>query len=170
MDMPEDLAAFCAREHPRLVGALSLHVRDSAVAEELAQEAFERVCQRWETVRDMQSPSGWLHRVGFNLANSGFRRRAAERRAYVRAAEPDDRRHEPEEPLVVREALAQLPTAQRQVVVLRYFLGYSVQEAGTQMGRSEGAIQQLTFRAMRTLRAQLELPDHESEDVDAGSA
>lgn len=169
MDIPEDLAAFCASEHPRLVGALSLYVRDGALAEELAQEAFERACERWETVRRLQSPSGWIHRVGFNLAKSRFRRRAAERRALVRSAEPDDRRHEPEQQLVVREAVAQLPEAQREVVVLRYFLGYSVHDAGSHMGRSDGAIQQLTFRAMQTLRGHLDL-DKEDEDVDAGSA
>lgn len=170
MDVPEDLAAFCAREHPRLVGALSLYVRDAALAEELAQEAFERACQRWETVRLLQSPSGWIHRVGFNLAKSGFRRRAAERRALVRSVGTGDRRHEPEDDLAVREAVAQLPGLQREVVVLRYFLGYSVRDAGEHMRRSDGAIQQLTFRAMQTLRTQLGLPEKEDADVDAGSA
>lgn len=40
------LAEFCRREHPRLVGALSLYCGDSDVAEELAQEALIRAADR----------------------------------------------------------------------------------------------------------------------------
>ncbi|MDP9225719.1 MAG: hypothetical protein M3P18_18135 [Actinomycetota bacterium] len=35
----ENLAIFCQAEYPRLVGMLSLYCGDSAVAEDLAQEA-----------------------------------------------------------------------------------------------------------------------------------
>src|SRR5918992_733978 len=81
---PGDLTAFCRREHPRLVGALSLYCGDLFLAEELAQEALARVCRDWSRVRRMDHPAAWAQRVAINLANSQFRRRAAERRARQR--------------------------------------------------------------------------------------
>ncbi|HZP15125.1 MAG TPA: sigma factor, partial [Nocardioides sp.] len=75
-----ELTGFCRETWPRLVGALSLMTGDRHVAEELAQEALVRVCERWDEVRAMESPLGWTHRVAFNLASSHFRRRSAERR------------------------------------------------------------------------------------------
>lgn len=168
---PEDLAAFCSRVHPRLVGALSLYVGDAGAAEELAQDALERVCQRWERIRQMDSPAGWAHQVAFNLAKSRFRRWAAERRALDRVkADEHSRPADHETRLAVRRAVAQLPEAQREAVVLRFFLGYTAREAGARMGRSEGAVQQLTFRAMTALRADFKVDDEEGKetsDVDA---
>lgn len=81
---PDDLSAFCQREHPRLVGALSLYCGDALLAQELAQEALVRVCQRWEQVHAKGSPQAWAHRVALNLAHSWYRRRSAERRALAR--------------------------------------------------------------------------------------
>ena len=78
-----ELTGFCREAWPRLVGALSLSTGDRHVAEELAQEALVRVCERWNEVQVMESPMGWAHRVGFNLASSHYRRREAERRAMV---------------------------------------------------------------------------------------
>lgn len=49
--VPEDLAAFCEREYPRLVGTLSLYCGDVLLAEELAQEALARACSRWGACR-----------------------------------------------------------------------------------------------------------------------
>src|SRR5680860_1449248 len=79
-----ELVAFCEREHPRLVGALSLYTNNTAVAEELAQEALVRVMDAWPRVRTMAAPGAWAHRVAMNLAASWFRRRSVERRALAR--------------------------------------------------------------------------------------
>lgn len=83
------LAAFCRREYPRLVGALSLYCGDADVAEELAQEALIRAADRWPHVGQMDAPGAWVYRVGMNLCGSWFRRKRAERRANARVgAEP----------------------------------------------------------------------------------
>ncbi len=82
--MNEELDAFCRREHPRLVGALTLHCGDRWVAAELAQEALARVCADWPRVSRMQAPGAWVHRVAMNLCTSHFRRRTAERAARAR--------------------------------------------------------------------------------------
>lgn len=159
---PEDAAAFCASEHARLVGGLSLYTGDRFVAEELAQEALLRACQRWERVSRMGSPAGWTWHVALNLARSHFRRRQAEMRARRRLAgqpasdgpvpdgSPDPR---------VAEALAALPRRQRTAVLLRHYLDLSVEETAARMGTTEDAVRSLTKRAVRRLREQLHTVD-----------
>jgi DNA-directed RNA polymerase specialized sigma24 family protein len=80
----EGFSAFCAEVHPRLVGALSLYCGERTVAEELAQEALALAFRDWSKVQQTDDGAGWVFRVGFNLCNSHFRRRAAERRANAR--------------------------------------------------------------------------------------
>jgi RNA polymerase sigma-70 factor (ECF subfamily) len=49
-----------------------------------------------------------------------------------------------------------LPADQRQVIVDRFVEQRSIREIAETLGRSEGAVKQLQFRALTTLRAQLE--------------
>jgi RNA polymerase sigma-70 factor, ECF subfamily len=54
-----------------------------------------------------------------------------------------------------RELMAsveRLPRDQRDVVMLRFFMGRSIRETAEMLGRSEGAIKQLQFRALASLR------------------
>lgn len=48
-----------------------------------------------------------------------------------------------------------LPEDQRRVVVLRFVEQWSIKEIATEFGRSEGAVKQLQFRALTTLRARM---------------
>lgn len=52
-DWQGELREVCARLRPQLVGALTLHTGDRAVAEELAQETLVRLWQRWPRVRHL---------------------------------------------------------------------------------------------------------------------
>lgn len=99
---------LCKRQHPRLVGLLALRVGDQHVAEELAQEALVRLCQRWPAI---DRPEAWLTRVAFNMGNSWLRRRFAERRAYHRhGLSPEDEMAPAAADVVaIREAVAKLP-------------------------------------------------------------
>lgn len=154
-----DAVAFCAKEFPRLVGALGLYVGDEAVAEELAQEALLRVCRRWERVSQLESPGAWTWRVARNLAHSHLRRRQAERRARARLTVRERTFEAPRdtaEEQAVRRAVAALPERQRQVLVLRYFLDWSVEATAGQLGMSADAVRSLTKRAVAALREQFD--------------
>lgn len=166
----DELAAFCRREHPRLVGALSLYSGEPHLAEELAADALIKAIDRWPRVREMAAPGAWVHRVAINLANSRFRRRSAERRATARLG-----RDEPTDPpataeaLTVRRAVAALPERQRRCVVLRFFLDYDLADAAAELGISTQAAAALSYRALSRLRDELgddrlAVPDQESFD------
>jgi len=151
-----DLEQFCQREYPRLVGTLSLYCGNASVAEELAQEALARACANWSRVGRMLAPGAWTHRVAINLANSRFRRLAAERRALARTRPPDpDEEADDSDGVAIRQAVAQLPPKQRAALVLRYWVDLPASEAADLLGTSSANVHQLCHRAVAALRTQL---------------
>jgi RNA polymerase sigma-70 factor (ECF subfamily) len=170
-----ELTGFCREAWPRLVGALSLYTGDRHVAEEIAQEALVRVCERWTEVQAMASPMGWAHRVGFNLASSHFRRRGAERRARQRLGAIVDvvsPQVEPAEALALRQAVAALPEQQRRALVLRYYADLPVTEVALLMECPENTVKTHTRRAIEQLRgaglATEDDPPSESREMHGG--
>ena len=138
------------------MGSLSLYCGDAYLGEELAQEALTRVVRDWKRVQKMDVPEAWLHRVAFNLANSFFRRRAAEARAKDRMAieEESTREDRSADDIAVREAVASLPRRQRTALILRYFVGMSVRQTAEAMGCPEGTVKTLSHKAIGQLRDQ----------------
>jgi RNA polymerase sigma factor (sigma-70 family) len=152
---PEDLAAFCVSEYPRLVRALSLYCGSREEAEDAAQDALVRVCERWRTVATMASPGGWAFRVATNQIRSGYRRSRTAARALARTGAPEVHVGDVAEIITLREAVARLPKRQRQVLLLRHTFSLSTEEAADVMGISSLAVRSLTHRAVTTLRADL---------------
>lgn len=167
MDVPEDLEVFLSTVRPRLVAAMELYLGDRHVAEEIVQEACVRAASRWGKVGRMDSPGGWTYRTARNLATSSIRRRQAERRAHQRLGTPDDIvDHDTAEQMAVRDALAQLPDAQREAIVLKYFLGLDGPAIADRMERSHGAVRALLKRGVAALREDLDfVADEETSDV-----
>lgn len=162
-----DFEAFAYDQHPRLVASLTLYCGDRWVAEELAQEALVRVWERWDRVAAMVAPRSWLHRVSINLANSWWRRRQAERRAYRRIGVGDDPNEaDSAEVHAVRAAVSRLPASQRGAVICRYFLEFSVAETAEALNLTPGSVKSATHRGLATLREQFDLSDpEEAHDV-----
>lgn len=149
---------FCRREYPRLVGSLSLYCRDPNLAEELAQDTLVRVCRDWARVRDMAAPGAWAHRVAINLANSWFRRLAAERRATRRLSVPSSYTDPDAGDITdVRKAIHDLPERQRMAIVLRYYADLPVAQVAQIMKCAQGTVRAHTSRALVTLRGHLDI-------------
>lgn len=164
----DDLERFCADAYPRLVAALTHQLGDRWLAEDCAQDALVRACDRWDRVGGLDSPVGWTFRVGANLGRSVLRRRAAERRAHARSG-PGERSHvdaDAADRLVVRDALARLTPAQREAVVLRFYLGLTPEQVAGLTGSTAGAVRALTHRAVKALRERLDIRDEDEEGLD----
>jgi RNA polymerase sigma factor (sigma-70 family) len=144
-------ADFCAQIGPRLVGALSLYCGDRGVAEDLAQEAFVRLIERWDRLEITSSREAWTYRVAFNLARSSFRRLAIERRARARQPAPP-RLPDEAEAVAVRTAVWDLPPRQRAVIVARFYIGLDVTETARALGCRPGTVKAHTFKAIQNLR------------------
>ena len=66
----------------------------------------------------------------------------------------------------VGAALETLTEDQREAVALRFFAGLSAREAAGVMGRHEGTIRGLQFRAIAALRRQLGIPNPHADGAD----
>lgn len=162
---------FCHRLRPRLVGTLSLLCGSAGVAEELAQEALARTWSNWPRVRELGEPAAtaWTHRVALNLARSWIRRKMAERRAFARLETQTAAHQAPDlaDAVTIRQKVAALPRRQRTALVLRYYADLPVAQVADLMGCAPGTVKSLTNKAMRALRAELDV--HPAEEVADGS-
>ncbi|HEX2235368.1 MAG TPA: sigma-70 family RNA polymerase sigma factor [Actinomycetota bacterium] len=163
MAPPPELTAFCTDEHPRLVGMLGLYLGDRALAEELAQEALLRACRDWRRLQEVDDRAAWLRRVAFNLANSYFRRRLAERRARERLERRPRMSWDPDPvaAVAVRRAVAALPRRQRTAIILRFYLDMTLADVALAMDVPVSTAKSLCSRGLARLRASAGLTDFE---------
>ena len=132
------------------------------------QEALVRAWERSNRER-IVSLRAWVTRVSLNLAKSRLRRMRAEVRAKGRLG-PAATSWGPETPRTdVERALRTLTRRQREVTVLRYYLGMEVAEIAATLGVTDGTVKTLLFRARKTLAEQLgEAEDDEEVEHGAG--
>jgi RNA polymerase sigma-70 factor (ECF subfamily) len=134
-----------------------------ADAEDAAAETFTAMVRSLPRFRWRGIPfEAWLFRIAMSKVVDVARHRARVRvfGDDVVGSEPDpDPRVEPERVAGIREvrrelvaSIERLPRDQRDVVMLRFFGDRSIRETAELLHRSEGAIKQLQFRALATLR------------------
>src|SRR5262245_37974466 len=124
LGLPTPFEEFFEAERDRLFGLLFLVTTDRSEAEEIAQDAFLAVWERWDRVHTLANPAGYLTRTAMNLFRKRYRRTAILRRILPMAwarneAEAVDSR------LALSEALRALTPHQRAALVLTELLGYS---------------------------------------------
>ncbi len=166
MRTPDDLERFCAAEYPKLVRGMSIYLQDRAEAEDIAQEALSRACVRWDRVRGLDSPEGWVRRVAMNLGTSVWRRRRVESRVRQQlgagSSDPQASVESVGAYADLLAAVAGLPHRQRAALAFRFYLDLPVRQVAHRMRVSEDAVRSLTKRAIHTLRTDLALEvDHE---------
>ena len=136
-----------ARRVVRHAYALTGNVAD---AQDVAQEAFARAWQRWDSVRKHDSPEAWVRRVATNLATSRFRRDRTARAAaheLVAAAVPEI---SPDTVALVA-ALRRLPERQRVVLVLHYLADLPVGQIATELRCPAGSVKAWLYRGREAL-------------------
>jgi RNA polymerase sigma-70 factor (ECF subfamily) len=145
---------FFHAHYERLLRVLYLSTGSRHEAEDLAQDAFVRVYERWSRVGAIENPAGYLYRVALNAHRSKLRRvRVAARKALRLRPEPLADPHDAaEDRVTVRRALATLPAGQRKAVVLVDWLDLTDTEAGEVLGLSPGAVRTRLHRARAALR------------------
>lgn len=142
-DLAASFEAFVDAESARFHGALRLLTRDRADAEDLMQEALLRVWERWEHVRTLENPVGYLYRTAMNLHRKRLRRAAVAIRHAVRPGTARDPLDEVESRDEVLRALARLTPRQRMSLVLMDLLDHSSEEAARLMGVSATTVRGL---------------------------
>jgi len=136
-------------------------VGDAILAEDLTGQVFLRMLEAIRSDHAWTSSfSGWIYRIAHNLVVDHFRRRS--RSSHVGLDEAPDmpsERHDPvdsaEQRLAedhLRAAITRLTEEQAQVVSLRFLEEKSIAEVAQIIGKSEGAVKALQYRAVIALR------------------
>jgi RNA polymerase sigma-70 factor (ECF subfamily) len=137
----------------RLVGQLALVTGSLPEAEDLVQEAFLRAAARWPRLRHYDVPEQWARRVALRLAINQFRRTRRRGAALVRLGPPPVTPPASADALALDAALRTLPIRHRQVVVLHYLLGLSLEEIGRELLLPVGTVKSQLHRARQALPA-----------------
>lgn len=147
-----DFGSFFEGEYERLLKLAHVLCRNRTEAEDLAQEAMVRVYERWDRVREADSPAAYLYRVAVNLRRSSWRRAAVALRHRV----PPPVQEEPDVVALRRQeiltALRSPPLAQREALLLVEWMGMSSEEAGRVLGIAPGSVRGRVHRARLALR------------------
>ncbi|MGC2192442.1 MAG: sigma-70 family RNA polymerase sigma factor [Candidatus Dormiibacterota bacterium] len=155
---PDPEAEALAERWVGLYGDLALRtaylfLRDRGLAEDCVQDAFVSAWKARASLRDPGAERAWLMTIIANTARSHLRRRIPIPTDTV-AADPSLR--DPFSELALssdlRRALDQLPTDQREVIVLRVYLDLSVEETARSLKVAEGTVKSRLSRALEALR------------------
>jgi len=137
----------------RVFTALCLVTGSRHEAEEIAQDAFLRVFERWDRVGVLEDPTGYLFRVSMNVFRSRYRRASLglRRELLLAPAATDDLAAVETHDEVVR-LLQGLDPKQRAAVLLTAILDYSAEEAGRMLGIRASSVRSLTTRARARMK------------------
>ena len=147
-------------------------VRDRAATEDLTSEVFRKALANINRFKWTGAPFGaWLLRIASNLIADRAKRQARngvhvdESSLTVELLPPDASRASDSQQVQLEDAerrawvirmVDELPEDQRRVVRMRFAEEKSINEIALELGRSEGAVKQLQFRAFQSLRARLD--------------
>jgi RNA polymerase sigma-70 factor (ECF subfamily) len=139
-------------------------LRNTAEAEDVAQEAMLRAYRRFDRLRDRTRFRAWLVRIAFRLALDRLRSRKRRELRDTAWSQPE---HQPPaanaEDLAVsnefqghlENALAELPEKLRLALLLAAMEGYTIEEIAGMLGISTGTVKSRIFYARRQLAEKL---------------
>jgi len=143
----------------RVYAFIMRRVRDRDAAEDLTSDVFHKALANLPRFEWRGTPfAAWLCRIALNAIVDRGKRMSRE---VPQADDPEDPGAEPNLEAIEHRArlfrlVDQLPTDQRRVIFARFVEQKSIREIAQQLGKTEGAIKQLQFRALEKLRTQME--------------
>jgi len=152
--------------HEPVYRFIASRVHRPSDAEDLTQLVFVKALEALPRYESRGIPfGGWLFRLARNAVIDHVRTRH-EHADLDSATERSGTDAGPEEVVAVRQALDEVAIAldaltdeQREAIALRFFAGLSAREAAEVMGKQEGTVRGLQFRAIAAMRRTLGIDD-----------
>jgi RNA polymerase sigma-70 factor (ECF subfamily) len=129
-------------------------VRDRQEAEDITAEVFQHALANLSKFEWRGVPFAvWLFRIAANAIADRWKKLSRE--ASDPAPDDLDQAHWPaiERRVTLFKLVDDLPTDQRSVILKRFIEERTIREIAEELGKSEGAVKQLQFRALESLRA-----------------
>lgn len=143
---------FFQEEHERLFKALYFVTGNRHDAEELMQEAFLRLWERWQDVERIEDPTAYLFRVSMNAFRSRRRRAKVAMRHLTPVGEGRDAFTDAEMRADVRQLLLGCSPRQRAALVLVDLLGYPSEQAARILGVRPSTVRALATQGRQAIR------------------
>jgi RNA polymerase sigma-70 factor (ECF subfamily) len=143
---------FVEEEHERLYKALYFVTGSREDAEDLSQEAFMALWERWNT-HEIEDPTGYLFRVALNGFRMRRRRAALALRKVIPIPEGRDEFLDAEMRADVRRLLLGLTPRQRAALLLVDLLGYRSEQAARILRVRPSTVRNLVSQGRRALKA-----------------
>ncbi len=156
---PAHFAELYELNFERVYAFVVIRVKDRAESEDLTAEVFHHALANLKKFEWRGIPfAAWLYRIAANLISDRRDRAGRENddSALDHAGTDSPQLEEVERRATLFRLVGSLPDAQRRVIVLRFVEQKSIQEVARELGKSEGAVKQLQFRALSTLRSRVE--------------
>jgi RNA polymerase sigma-70 factor (ECF subfamily) len=152
---PSRFAALYEIHFARVYAYVSRRLANREAAEDITSEVFHHALANLPRFEWRGAPFGaWLLRIAANAIADRWRRGSREQTDAL-ANDPASAEPSPEE-IEIRAQLfrlvQELPVEQRKVVQMRFAEEKSIREIAQTLGRTEGAVKQLQFRGIQTLR------------------
>lgn len=126
-------------------------------AEDITADVFHHALENLGTFEWRGAPfAAWLIRIAAHRIIDRWRSTARESGNPIVDDPKDERMEDLEQRAALFQLVKRLPEDQRRVVVARFVEEKSIREIAQELGRSEGAVKQLQFRALEKLRASVE--------------
>lgn len=156
---PSRFAELYEQNFHRVYAYIARRVRDREEIQDLTAHVFHQALANIGKFKWKGSPfAAWLYRIAANAIADQAKRKRRE------SIDHPDQRSEsstaPDLEAVDRRArlfraVDKLPEDQRRVISMRFAGEKSIREIADELGRSEGAVKQLQFRALENLRNRL---------------
>ena len=156
---PSRFAELYEQNFHRVYAYVARRVRDRAEIQDLTAHVFHHALANLRRFKWKGSPfAAWLYRIAANAIADHARHKARESGDQPNISDEGSSATNLEE--VERRArlfgaVDKLPEDQRRVIVMRFGDEKSIREIAGELGRSEGAVKQLQFRALENLRNRL---------------
>jgi RNA polymerase sigma-70 factor, ECF subfamily len=146
---------FYAASYGRLVGQVFALLGDLGEAEDVVQDAFARAWFHWGRIRGYDAPEAWVRRVAFNQAFNTARRARRRLAALARHGPERDTQAVSADQIDLHRAMVRMPQRQREVLVLAYVAGLSLEEIAGQLRLPLGTVKSRLARGRQALAEQL---------------
>ena len=154
---PARFAELYKQNFARVYAFLARRVATREEAQDLTSEVFHQALGSIRSFKWQGAPFvAWLYGIAANVLSNHWQKLG--RSPASEEMELSDSGDEIERSVMLAELVELLPPDQSRVVLLRFVKQKSIGEIANELGRSEGAVKQLQFRALENLREKLGRP------------
>lgn|SRR5512142_2092532 len=153
---PSRFADLYEENFERVYAFVARRLRAREDAQDVTSEVFQQALANLHRFEWRGAPfAAWLYRIAANAVIDHLKKSSREVSGVTADEIATSGLDGVEERASLFRLVNRLPADQRRVIVMRFAEGKSIREVAGELGKSEGAVKQLQWRGLQTLRSQM---------------